>query len=167
MIEKTWAVRVVGLKLLLLALSFGALAAAVVPGEASLADASWGGMKLLHLILGTMGAGASLFFLPQFNGKSLGATVTCGILCAVVGTPVAAWAYAEYLTSAKVLPVPVENLLSMALGVAGVYIIPGVQRLSASFKANPLGFVDWILRRGAAPPPPPPPADPTEREARP
>lgn len=145
------AVRLLGLKLMLLSVSLAAVGSALPAADQSLAEASWGGMKLLHLILGTMGAGASLFFLPQLNGKSLSATVTCGILCAVVGTPVAAWAYAEHLTSGKVLPGPVENLLAMALGVAGVYIIPGVQRLSASFKSNPLGFLDWIFRRGAPP----------------
>lgn len=150
------AVRMLGLKLLLLSASMAAMGAALPAlSDQSLAEATWGGMKLLHLILGTMGAGASLFFLPQFNGKALGATVTCGILSAVLMTPVVAWAYTEHLSSTKAaLPGSVENLIAMALGIAGVYIIPGIQRASEAFKSNPLGFVDWLRGRGAAPAPP-------------
>lgn len=150
------AVRLVGLKLLLLSASLAAFGA-VVPGvtDQSLADASWGGMKLLHFVLGAMGAGASLFFLPQFNGKWLGATVTCGILCAVVGTPAMGLIWTDYVPGTKgPLPGPVENLLAMALGVAGVNIIPALQRGAAAFKANPLGFVDWLRGRGSPPSPP-------------
>lgn len=147
------AVRLVGLKLLLLSVSLAAVGAAV-PGanDHSLAEASWGGMKLLHLILGAAGAGASLFFLPQFNGKWLGATVTCGIVCAVSGTPAVAWAFAEYL--AKALPGPVENLLALALGVGGVHIIPTLQGVADAVRRNPFGFIDWLRGRGGPPTPP-------------
>lgn len=146
-------VRMAGLKLMLLAVSMGALAASVpVAADATLADAAWGGMKLLHLILGTAAAGASLFFLPQFSGRALGATISCGILCAVGGTPALTWAFSAYYD--KALPGPVENVLAIALGVGGVYIVPGIQRLWESFRANPLGFLDWIRTRGAPPPPP-------------
>lgn len=147
------AVRMVGLKLLLLSFSVAVFAAVSPVSDESLAQATWGGMKLLHLILGTMGAGASLFFLPQFTGKALGATVTCGIICATVGTPVLAWIFGEYVskTAAAQLPGPVENLLAMALGIAGVYIIPGIQRASNSFKTNPFGVLDWLRGRAAPP----------------
>lgn len=147
------AVRIVGLKLLLLSASMAL--AAVTPGaEQSIAEVSWGGMKLLHLILGTAAAGASLFLHPQLTGKVLGATISCGILCAIAGTPAFVWAFSAYFD--KPFPGPLENVLAIALGVGGVYIIPGLQRISESFRANPLGFVDWIRGRGA---PPAPPAD--------
>lgn len=158
--EANRAARLLGLKMFLLSASLAAVGAAMpsAVSDQSLADATWGGMKLLHIILGTMGAGASLFFLPQFNGKALGATVTCGIACAVVGTPALSWIYTEHWSATKAaLPVPVDNLLAMALGVAGVYIIPAFQGLSAAFKRNPLGFVDWLRGRGAAPGQAPPP----------
>lgn len=142
------AVRMLGLKLLLLSVSIAAVAAGA-GDERSLAAASWGGMKLLHLILGTMGAGTSLFFLPQFTGRTLSATVVCGVVCAVVGTPFVVWMSAAYL--GKSVAEPAENLLAMALGVAGVYLIPGVQRAAESFRTNPFGVLDWVRGRGAAP----------------
>lgn len=152
--EASWAVRVVGLKLLLLSASLAALASAVpgVDAQHSIAEAAWGGMKLLHLILGTAAAGASLFLRPQVNGKVLGATISCGILCAIAGTPFLAWAYTAYFE--KAFPGPAENVLAIALGVGGVYIIPGLQSVSEAFKANPLGFLDWIRGKGAPPMPP-------------
>jgi hypothetical protein len=149
------AARVMGLKLLLFSVSLAAVGAVPGMSDQSLADATWGGMKLLHFVLGAMGAGASLFFLPQFNGKWLGATVTCGILCAVVGTPALGLIWVEYVPWTKgPLPGPVENLLAMALGVAGVNIIPALQRGAEAFRANPLAFFDWLRGRGSPPPPP-------------
>lgn len=169
--EANRTVRMLGLKLLLLSASMAAVGAALPLSDQSLAEATWGGMKLLHLVLGTMGAGASLFFLPQFTGKALGATVTCGIACAVAGTPFLSWAYAEYWSATRTAPpMPVENLMAMALGVAGVYIIPLVQRVSAAFEANPWGVVDWVRSRGQAPldpqdaPRPPIPTQPPRDE---
>jgi hypothetical protein len=148
------AVRMAGLKLVLLSLSLAALGA-VAPGDpTSMAESTWGGMKLLHLILGTAAAGASLFLRPQVNGKQLGATISCGILCAIAGTPFLAWAFTAYFE--KPFPSPAENVLAIAMGVGGVYIIPGLQSVSEAFKANPLGFIDWLRGKGA---PPAPPAD--------
>lgn len=151
--ETNVAVRMVGLKLLLLSASLAALGA-VAPGEQhSIAEATWGGMKLLNLILGTAAAGASLFLRPQVNGRLLGATISCGILCAVAGTPFLAWMFTAYFE--KPFPGPLENVLAVVMGVGGVYIIPGLQSVSEAFRANPLGFVDWIRGRGAPPMPPP------------
>jgi hypothetical protein len=150
--EPRRAVRMVGLKLLLLSVSLAALGA-VAPGEQhSIAEATWGGMKLLHLILGTAAAGASLFLRPQVNGKLLGATISCGILCAIAGTPLLAWAFTAYLE--KPFPGPLENALAIAMGVGGIYIIPGLQSVSEAFKSNPLGFIDWLRGKGSPPAPP-------------
>ena len=152
------AARAMGLSLILMAVSLAAVAATIAP-EGSVADATWGGMKLLHLILGMLGAGATLFFLPQFTLRWLGATVTCGILCAIVGTPFLIWAFTAYFD--RPFPAPAENVLAIVMGVAGVNIIPTIQYMGASVRANPWGFLSWI-RGGAAAPPPVPPADTTE-----
>lgn len=140
MIEATRAVRMAGLKLLLCALSFGALAAVVHPGDVPLAEVSWGGMKVLHVILGTFAAGVSLFFAPQFTGKTLGATISCGLLFSAVGPPSITWFVQLWTGGQTFVPVPVENLLAIALGVLGVYIVPALQRLGEAIKANPTGF---------------------------
>src|SRR6185369_8437334 len=90
--------KMLGLKLLILSGSFAAVAA-ILPapqGEPAIAELTWGGMKLLHLIMGAMGAGMSLWFLPQFTGRWLGATVTCGIGCAAVLTPLVAFTFQRY-----------------------------------------------------------------------
>jgi hypothetical protein len=158
MYEARQYVRMMGIKLVLLALSFGAIAAALPSqGEGgALAEMAWGGMKLIHLIIGTAAAGVSLFTLPQFSGKALGATVSCGILCALVGTPLG-WAILNAIATkylAMTLPEAGENALAAALGVAGVYIIPGLQRGAAAFKVNPMVIFDWLRGRGAPPSPP-------------
>jgi hypothetical protein len=147
------AVRLVAIKLLLLSVSLAALGA-VVPSQAeSLADATWGGMKLMHLILATASSGASLFFRRQLDRRELAATVVCGVLFGMAGPPVLSWA-AAWWTDGKIAAAPsVENLAAILLGVFGVYIIPALQSAGESFKKNPLSFVPW-LRGGATAPPP-------------
>lgn len=147
------AVRMVGLKLLLLSASLAAIGA-VVPAEPhSIADTAWGGMKLLHLILGTASAGASLFFRPQVNGKILGATISCGILFALAGPPFLVWGAAWWTDGKTNIPAPVENMLAIVLGVLGVYVIPALQKVGETIRANPLGFFSWFKGGGTAPPP--------------
>ena len=51
--------RTVGVMLLALAVSFRAFAAAFAPPGVPLDEATWGGMKLLHLTLSAAAAGAS------------------------------------------------------------------------------------------------------------
>jgi hypothetical protein len=144
--KASWAVRLVGLKLLLFSVSLAATATAISPDAAQdFATASWGGMKLLHLILGTMGAGASLFFLPQFSGLALGRTVTCGILCALVGTPLLKALFVRYLGE----PIEgAENVVAVVLGVGGVYIIPGAQKAWTAFREDPFAIVDRLRGKG-------------------
>lgn len=147
------AVRLVALKLLILDASFAAFAAVVTPPEASMAEATWGGMKLLHLILGTAGAGSTLWFVDRFDPKVLGATITCGIVCAVGGTPFLAHGYATWFTdiARAPLPTPAENLLAIALGAGGLYIIPAIQNIAKIFRDNPFALFDWIRGRGGPP----------------
>lgn len=149
------AARMLGLKLLLLSVSLVVCAQGIAP-DRGLDGLDFGGLRLLHLVLGMMGAGASLWFLPQFTVKLLGATVTCGVFCATVGTPFLSWAFAAYYKAP--LPGPAENVLAFALGVVGVYLIPVALAGAAAFRQNPWGFVAWI-RGGARGAPPPPPAD--------
>jgi hypothetical protein len=158
MYDTTRYVRQAGAKLLMLGASFGAVAAALPGhGDASIAEASWAGIKLVHLILGTMGAGASLFFLPQFTGMALGRVVTCGILCAGVGTPflsgLGTALMAKYLGITGTIAGG-ENVLAAALGVGGVHIIPFLQWAFTSFRENPWGFIDRLRGRQAPPGPP-------------
>lgn len=142
--------RVLGIKLILLAVSFAAVGQTVTPG-ATFAEATWGGMKLLHLILGMMGSGVSLFFLPQLNARWLGATVTAGLVLAITGTPVAVWGAGVYF--ATPLPGPLENLLALAFGFTGVYLLAAGQRMAETFKANPWGVLTWLRGGGVGAPP--------------
>jgi len=146
MYHKRDYVRMMGLKLLLLGVCFSALGAALSMQTGMPIDqASWGGMKLLHLILGTMGAGVSLFFLPQFSTLALGRTVFAGVCCAVVGTPFLVALYSKYMGE----PLQgAENVLAALLGVLGVYLIPGAQALGRKWRDNPWGFIDRIRGRG-------------------
>jgi drug/metabolite transporter (DMT)-like permease len=111
-------------------------------------QASWGGMKLLHLILGTMGAGVSLVFLPQFSNIALARTMFAGIFCATIVTPLLVALYARYVGD----PLPgVENVLAAILGILGVYLIPGAQALASTFRDDPRGFIARLRGRGGPP----------------
>lgn len=139
--------RSLGLKLIFLAASFAALGAVPVGAEhTTLADASWSGLKLTHLILGMMGSGASLFFLPELSTRWLGATVVCGLVCASGGTPALMWAFTAYFKAP--FPPPLENVLGISLGVVGVYVIALMHRLGRWLRNNPLGLL--TLARGGA-----------------
>jgi hypothetical protein len=144
------------LMMLLFAASFVAVAAAISADGTPVADIGFGGMKLLHLIIGTAAAGVSLWFLPQFETKSLGATITCGMIASVLFTPAALWGFSAYFsTEQKIvsLPGPVENVLAAVFGIGGVYIIPGIAWAWKEVRNNPWGFLAWI-RGGARTPPP-------------
>lgn len=145
------AVRVMSLKLVLLSASLAVFGAALP--EPALEEASFGGMKLMHLILGTAGAGVTLWFNDKLDAKILGATITCGIVCAVAGTPFLAYGFIHWFTETPraALPGPAENLLAVALGAMGLYLIPGLQKAAKAFKEDPLAFIER-LRRGGPPP---------------
>jgi hypothetical protein len=154
-IEGQRAVRLVAIKLLLLSASLAAIGAAM-PGHenGSIAEATWGGMKLMHLILATASSGASLFFRRQLDRRELAATVVCGVLFGVAGPPVLSWVL-TWWSDGKIaaLPAPVENMAAIFLGVLGVYIVPALQSAGEAFKKNPLGFVPWLKGGATAPPP--------------
>jgi hypothetical protein len=149
------AARLCGLKLILLAVSFAAVGGSLGP-DPGLATATWAGVKLQHLILGTFGAGASLLFLPQFTLRSLGATIICGLVCAAWGTPFVMWAYMAHFDK-PAFPGPAENALAVLAGVVGVYVIPtirGIARaIAGRIQANPMGFIAWVKGGGAGQPP--------------
>ncbi len=145
--------RAAGLMLLALAASCRAIAAAVAPPGVPLDEAAWGGMKLLHLTLSAAAAGASLFFVPQFSGRALGATVTCGILFGTAGPPAVAWAVSWYTDGRAVMPGPVLNLVAIVLGIVGVYIIPALNKMGAAFAAKPFSFIPWFRSGGTTPGP--------------
>lgn len=149
MIQRSDYVRWVGLKILLWSAAFGAAAAALPgPGDAPIAEVSWYGMKLAHLIIGTAAAGASLFFLPQFTGIALGRTVVCGMFCATVGTPLLAALLSALSVKYLGSPVPgAEPVLAAALGVGGVYIIPMGQRGWEALRNDPWGSLGRVIDR--------------------
>lgn len=149
------------LVLLLLSVSLGAVAQAIAASGIPVDEITYNGMKLMHLIVGTAAAVVSLWFLPRFETKSLGATITCGMFCALLFTPLAMWGYAVYFSTevkAVKVPVVVENVLAATFGIGGVYIIPGITWAWKSVRDNPWGFFAWIRSGGRTPPPGPPPS---------
>lgn len=150
--------RQVALAMLLLSASLVAVAQAVSAGSgASIGEIGFSGMKLSHLIVGTAAAGVSLWFLPKYETKSLGATITCGMLAALLLTPGTLWAYAAYFSTEAhkaAVPLAVENILAAAYGIGGVYIVPMVGSAWKQAGGNPLGFLA-LLRGGMRQAPPP------------
>lgn len=150
------------LAMMLLSVGLSAVAAAVSAGGTPLSEAAFGGMKLMHLIVGTAAAGVSLWFLPKFETKSLGATITSGMFCSLVFTPLSVWAYSAYFGTearAVAVPGPVENVLAAAFGIGGVYIVPGIAWAWRSVRDNPWGFFAWVRGGGRGPPPDGPPQE--------
>lgn len=144
------AARMLGLKLMLLSLSLSAVAVVspvqvVIP--IPLADSTWGDIKLMHIIMGTAGAGVTLWFVEGFRMRVLGATVTCGIVCAAVFTPGIeyAWMHLFVDTPRKEIPNVVENVIAFMLGVGGMSIIPGITNWWIRFKKNPTAFIERVL----------------------
>ncbi len=146
----------VALLMCLLAASFACLAGALAADGVLVDDVAYNGMKLTHLIIGTAAAGVSLWFLPKFETKALGATVSCGMVCALLLTPFSMWAYITYFsteTHKATVPIAVENVLAAGFGIGGVYIVPGVAWAWRSVRDNPWGFFAWIRSGGKTPPP--------------
>ena len=152
MLDRTLtAARLVGLKLALLAVSFAAVAAGVAQDTQSIAELNFGGMKLMHLLVGTFFAGLSLWFVPQLTGRVLGATISCGLGFATVGTSLFLFVIEHVLNWGRV-PAPVENMIAAVLGVLGVFIIPGLRELGRQWGEDPRGFIAWLRNRNSQPP---------------
>ncbi|MBK8916351.1 MAG: hypothetical protein IPM64_17440 [Phycisphaerales bacterium] len=135
------------------------LATAVVAGMAAVGqqvpveDAMWGSVKLLHVIMGSVGAAITLSVVQEWGWRKVVMTLFTGLGSAAFGTPFAL----HYFTPPAQLMHIGESGYAALLGACGVYLIPGMHNAARAFAANPFGFVDWVRGRGAPPPPPAPP----------
>lgn len=133
------------------------LATAVVAGVAAVGQpvpfevATWGGVKLLHVIMGAIGAAITLASAQGWTWARVVMTLATGLGLAAFGTPFAL----HYLPPPPALTIG-ESAYAAVLGAVGVYLIPGMHNAAKAFATNPWGFVDWWRGRGAPPPPPPP-----------
>mgnify|MGYP000903325134 FL=1 len=132
------------------------LAAAVVAGVAAgvqpvpLEAASWGGVRLVHLMFGAVGAAITLSMAQGWTWRQVLMTLSTGLGAAAFGTPYAL----HYLTPPAPLAAIGESAYAALLGAVGCYAIPGLHNGAKAFAANPFGFVDWVRGRGAPPQPP-------------
>lgn len=137
------------------------LATAAVAGLAAigqpvpLIEAAWGGVKLVHLVFGCVGAAITLSIVQGWSWGRVITTLITGLALAALGTPFAM----HYLTPPAALAAIGESAYAALLGAVGVYAIPGLHNAVKAAAANPWGFVDWVRGRGAPPQPPPPPEE--------
>jgi len=135
------------------------LATAVMAGAAAagqpvpLEIAAWGGVKLVHLVFGAVGAAITLSVVQGWSWARVLTTLITGLATAAFGTPFAL----HYIAPPVPLAVIGESAYATLLGAVGVYAIPGLHNAAKAFAANPWGFVDWWRGRGAPPQAPGPP----------
>jgi hypothetical protein len=134
------------------------LATAVVAGAAAASQpvpfeaAMWGGVKLVHLLFGSIGAALTLSVVQGWTWARVLTTLVTGLASAAFGTPYAV----HYLAPPAALATVGENAYAAIFGAVGVYLIPGLHNAAKAFAGNPWGFVDWWRGKGAPPQPPPP-----------
>jgi hypothetical protein len=103
--KASWAVRLVGLKLLLFSVSLAAAAAAIAPDAAQdLATGELGRDEAAAPHPGHDGRGGLALLPAPVLGLALGRTVVCGILCALVGTPLLKALSTKYIGGRSTAP---------------------------------------------------------------
>lgn len=105
-----------------------------------------GGISLLTLLFGFIGACLGISYMPPMSRKEQLFALLAGLACSALGPALLGW----WLT--RELPVPVASAIGFILGILGMFIVPGVIVFGQSFKKNPFFVIDWLRGRGAAPP---------------
>lgn len=106
------------------------------------------GVKVASLVAGFAGAVVSLRYIQTMGRRQAALAVATGTLTAAYTTPVAQHVFAGSLSPA------IENGVAFLVGLTAMNLIPGIMRLSESFKRDPGRFVG-----------PPRSSDPPAREA--
>lgn len=140
-----------GVRVSLVTAAVAAAGAGVAPDPL---EAAWGGVKLVDIVFGAVGAGVTLSVVQDWGWAKVLTTLICGLALAGLGTPF----LLHYLPPPEKLAVIGESAYAAALGAVGVYLIPGAHLLAKSFAANPFAVVDWARGKGGPPTPPQPPA---------
>lgn len=116
-------------------------------------EAVWGGVRLVDVVFGAVGAAVTLSVVQDWGWAKVLTTLVCGLAAAGFGTQVAL----HYLPPPEALRTISGSAYAALLGAVGVYAIPGVHLLAKSFAANPFAVVDWARGKGGPPTPPQPP----------
>ena len=91
------------------------------------------GIKFATLIAGAIGGVLSLHYIEDLTTLGRIMAVISGMAMAGYGTPA--------LDSWLNMPNALENIVAFGLGLTTMNIIPGLLRLSAIFRDDPLGFI--------------------------
>lgn len=135
-----------------------AVTGAVAAGQpVPLEVATWGGVKLAHLMFGAVGCAITLSMVQGWSWGQVAKTMATGLGAAAFATPYAL----HYFGPPEAIAAVGESAYAAAFGAVGVYLIPGLRRAAEAVSANPWGFVDWWRGRGAPPQPPQPPGPPS------
>lgn len=118
---------------------------------------AYGGIDLLWLILGFIGAALGIGSMPPMSKRALATALGAGVVCAALAPQAAAELFALWKDRpAVMLPVAVNNVLAFLFGIGGMFIVPGLSALWRRIVENPVGFLRWARGgfRGNAPPKP-------------
>jgi hypothetical protein len=113
-------------------------------------EAAWGGVKLVNIVFGAVGAGVTLSIVQDWGWGKVLMTLICGLALAALGTPF----LLHYLPPPEKLSLIGESAYAAAAGAVGVYLIPGLHAAAKAFGSNPFAVVDWVRGRGGPPTPP-------------
>jgi hypothetical protein len=91
------------------------------------------GLKFATLIAGAIGGVISLRYIEELTTFGRVMAVLSGMAIAGYGTPA--------LDSLLDLSSAMENVIAFGLGLTAMNLIPGLLRISALFKEDPLGFI--------------------------
>ena len=99
---------------------------------------SWGGVTILSLIFGFIGAALGVSYTQQMTKKEAVAALGAGLACAALLPQLAA-----SLIGMAFAP-SVSNGLAFVCGILGMFIVPGLLTIGKKFRENPWWVIDWV-----------------------
>lgn len=96
------------------------------------------GVKVVALVFGFIGAALGVVYTPEMTRRSAFAAMIAGIVCGGLGPE------GVQALFAAPLPMVVKNVIAMAFGIGGMFIVPGFIAIWQGFAKDPWGFVDRI-----------------------
>lgn len=114
--------------------------------EQTILEKGVGGISLLTLIFGFIGACLGISYMPPMSRKEQLFALLAGLSCSALAPALLGW------WLARDVPVPVASAIGFVFGILGMFLVPGVIIFGQSFRSNPFFVIDWLRGRGGPPP---------------
>ena len=100
---------------------------------------TFSGLKVVTLVFALIGGALGISYTPEITPRMAFAALLSALVFGALGPEVIAFWWG------KPLPIMLNNLAAVVLGVLGMFIVPGILVLGKKLRDDPFGFFDSVL----------------------